>query len=142
MKNIHKHSLFPVVVLGLTVILGLFIYLTVTEEPAQNTQESSVVVENVEPVDAGEYQEEMRGILENFLEKQQEAEEDLDMLIAAESAQFELVSLRVPTEYRETHLQVALILTQMQLTLKTGDRDITELQTQLEELISSTAWLN
>lgn len=141
MRNIHKHSLFPVAVLLLTVVLGIFIYLTVTSTP-EVTEPSSVNIEEVTPVDEGEYTQEMQAIVETFFDVIETSEDDLDALIAAESAQFSMLNIRVPAEYRDTHLQIALALTEIQLELKEDERNIDPLIEELQRLVEEAEWLS
>lgn len=140
MKNIHKHSLFPVVIIGLTLALGGFIYLTVTSAPEVQTQ-SSAVVEEITPVNEGDYQEEMQNTLDKFYSAVASAEEDLDVLVAVESAQFSMTNVRVPAQYRDVHLQLALAFTEMQLELKSGERNIEPLLEEMGALVDATDWL-
>lgn len=140
MRNIHKHSLFPVAVLLLTAALGVFIYLTVTSTP-DAAEPSAVNMEEVTPVDEGEYTQEMQAIVEKFFEAMETSEDDLDALIAAESAQYSMLNIRVPAEYRDTHLQIALALTEIQLELKEDERNIDPLIEDLQGLIEEAEWL-
>jgi hypothetical protein len=141
MRNIHQHSLFPVAVLLLTAGLGVFIYFTVTSTP-ETTGGTSTNVEEVVPVDEGEYTQGMQTILDEFLEKVESSTDGLDTLIAAESAQFSMLSIRVPAEYRSTHLQIALALTDIQLELKAEERDVDPLIEALRVLMEETTWLS
>jgi hypothetical protein len=141
MRNIHQHSFFPVAVLLLTVVLGIFIYLTVTSTP-EVTEPSSVNREEVTPVDEGEYTQEMQAIVETFFDVIETSEDDLDALIAAESAQFSMLNIRVPAEYRDTHLQIALALTEIQLELKEDERNIDPLIEELQRLVEEAEWLS
>jgi hypothetical protein len=141
MRNIHQHSLFPVAIVLLTAALGVFIYFTVTSGP--EAAETSVVnIEEVTPVDEGEYTQEMQTIVEKFFESMEGSEDDLDALIAAESAQFSMLNIRVPAEYRDTHLQIALALTEIQLELKEDERNIDPMIEDLQRLIEETEWLS
>jgi hypothetical protein len=84
----------------------------------------------------------MQAIVKKFFESMEGSEDDLDALIAAESAQFSMLNIRVPAEYRDTHLQVALALTEIQLELKEDERNIDPMIEDLQRLIEETEWLS
>jgi hypothetical protein len=138
MRLTHRHTLFPLAIISLTLALVGFMLYTVTADKEVETQ---VTQEQVVQVNDGQYQEEMAKVLNRFDARLSEADDDLAKLLGAETAQAALLSIRVPAQYKELHLNFVLTLTEIQFALKSDDRDISEQVEKIEELKSEHTWL-
>jgi len=138
MSSYHKHSLFPLAVIALSLVLAGFMYWTFQDRPASPT----ITEEVVEPVDPQEYKEELAQIVQTFESRFTEAQDDLDKLLATETALASLLQVRVPAQFKDLHLGLAVALNQIQSTLKSGERDVQEFLDAMASLKGQHDWLN
>ncbi|MFH1631704.1 MAG: hypothetical protein ABIA47_01605 [bacterium] len=87
---------FPFILVGLTICL-LLVVVAVTQRRGNDEPEGSVDV--VEVVSAQEYQGTMNKVFTDFLTSHD-----------ADSAYYALLDTRVPSRYKETHLELVVIL--------------------------------
>lgn len=137
MRYYHRHSLFPIAVILLSLGLAGFMYQTLQNEPSSST----IQMEEVVPVDADAYQSDLSKILAIFEERFFAATDDLDKLIATETALAGVLSLRVPTQYKDLHIGLAVAFNQLQSGLKAEDRDTQGPIQSIETLKTEYSWL-
>ena len=130
MRYYHRHSFFPLVIILLTVLLGLFILLTVSRERAS----LSSVQETIVPVDADLYHTQLVTLLTRFETEVSLASDDLAKLVIAERALADLLALRVPLDGKELHLELALLFTKIQTALKSEDRSVDTLLSEIHAI--------
>jgi hypothetical protein len=111
----HKrHSFFPLILALLTLGLILLMFYAFTgKQPA-----STSVSQEVTPISSQEYQKEFTTLITSFVEQYPQKEDDLSRLVLVEQTLSFLLSLRVPTEAKEQHLNMAVELNQMQQALR------------------------
>lgn len=117
----------------MTLVLGAFMFLTLGRGETQ----TSVQEEASGAIDAQAYRKELLSLAATFQTDIASAPDDLTKLVVAQRALENLLSLRVPPEFKEPHLRFALILTRIQNTLTSGDRDIASALADLQTLRES-----
>jgi hypothetical protein len=114
----HHHRSFFLPILGLlTVGLVVFMFYSLTDsfKPPEFSQQV------ITPVSSQEYTNSIKTIGGKFVESYGVAENDIARLVIVENTLSELLALRVPVEFKEIHLELAVILSQMQTALKAQD---------------------
>ncbi|MBI5793671.1 hypothetical protein HZA87_01100 [Candidatus Uhrbacteria bacterium] len=119
MRYYHRHSFFPLVIILLTLLLGVFMLLTVSRQTAPPADEQTTT-----PVDAQAYRVSLVDLLTTFEAGIALAPDDPAKLVVAERALTDLLALRVPPEDKQLHLDFALTLTKIQTALKSDDTNI------------------
>jgi len=138
----HKQSLFPLAIIFLTLALaGLMVF--VIQEPVDDGSVSSVDTQTAEEitVDPDVYREDLAQVLSVFETRLEEASDDLAKLVATETAQASLLALRVPVEYKELHLDLVIVLNDIQSALRSADRSLESSLADLEALKVTYPWL-
>jgi hypothetical protein len=137
--SFSKHySFFPLVVIVLSLALAGLIYSTVQKAPPVET---TTTVSVGEPVNADEYRDDLVAIVRTFDGRLTASTDDLDRLIAAQTALAGLLELRVPVEFKDLHLGLAMVFSDMENQLESESRDITEPLGRLAELRETYSWL-
>jgi len=113
----HHRSFFLPILILLTIGLVVFMFFSLTDsfKPPEFSQQV------ITPVSLQEYTNSIKTIGKKFVESYQVAENDMTKLVLVENTLSELLALRVPVEYKETHLELAVALSQMQTALKAQD---------------------
>ena len=110
----RRHSFFPLVLALLTLLLIVLMFYAFTgTQPTANR-----VTSEVTPVSSQEYQQELRALIQSFIEQYGQKEDDILRLVLVEQTLQSLLSLRVPVEAKEMHLSIAVELNQMQQALR------------------------
>lgn len=135
---IHHRSFFPLVVVVLSLLLAGLIYWSVSEPQSPS---SSVAFQEETSVDPQEYRSDLKQLLTTFHEHIDTAQDDLDRLRAVEAALDGMLTLRVPAEFKDVHLALAVALSQMRTSLQTGDRSIAAPLADIAELEQTHSWL-
>lgn len=130
MRYFHRHSFFPLVIILLTLLLGVFIIMTVARDQVQTVKPQTEVVV---PVDADVYRADLINLITAF-ETDVVLTADTAAQSASEQAFTSLLDLRVPPEYKQLHLNLALLFTRIQTILKTDDPNIDALLLELQEI--------
>ncbi|PJA45482.1 hypothetical protein CO174_02950 [Candidatus Uhrbacteria bacterium CG_4_9_14_3_um_filter_50_9] len=140
MRYYQRNTYFPLTLTLLTLGLILFMFYAFTykTEPAAY----SIVTEVTEPVDAEAYRTDLAYAVVTFEDEYARASDDLSRLVAAENAVSTLLDMRVPTEYKDLHLELAITLNQLQAALRSTDRNADESLAALEQLKTLYPWLN
>ncbi len=131
MRYYHRHSFFPLVIILLSLLLGFFIFLTVSRERPVVEQTS------VAPVDEQSYREELMLLLTTFETDMNAAPDNAGKLSIAQSTFAEVIALRVPPEEKDLHLSLALALSNIQTALKGSDPDISIYVLQIQTITES-----
>ncbi|MBI4435642.1 hypothetical protein HY630_03145 [Candidatus Uhrbacteria bacterium] len=133
----HRHSLFSFVVIVLSLFLAGLIYWSTQSEPTN----SQSVTQEVETVDSDEYRDSLTQIMATLDERLDGAQDDLDKLLAVQTALSGVLALRVPAEFRDLHLALAVALSDMEKALQSEDRTIDEPLAQILQLRETYPWL-
>ncbi len=111
----HKrHSFFPLVLALLTLGLIVFMFYAFTGKQSVSVRQTS----EVPPVSSQEYEKELSTLTKSFVEQYPQKEDELSRLVLVEQTLQSLLSLRVPVEAKEMHLNLAVELNQMQQALR------------------------
>lgn len=138
MFSFHRHSFFPFVVVLLSLTLAGLIYWSVQNSPSET---QTISLQEVEPVNPDAYRDGLSDIVKTFQERVASSQDDLDKLLATQTALTGLLELRVPTEFKDLHLTLAVALSQIQDALESDDRNIDEPLAQIFQLGVSYPWL-
>lgn len=131
MRYFHRHSFFPLVIILLTLLLSVFIIMTVARDQVQTVKlQTEVVV----PVDADVYRADLINLITAFETEVVLTADTAAQSVASEQAFTSLLDLRVPPEYKQLHLNLALLFTRIQTILKTDDPNIDALLLELQEI--------
>lgn len=134
----HRHSFFPFVVILLSLALAGLIYWSVQNPPNET---ASITQQEVEPVDPDAYRDGLSSIVKTFQERMSTSQDDLDKLLATQTALAGLLELRVPAEFKDLHLTLAVALSQIEIALESDDRNMDEPLAQIAELVGAYPWL-
>lgn len=108
----------------------------------EDSPQTSTPSEDVVMVDADAYQADLSNILQTFDERFSSAENDGEKLIVAETALASILLLRVPVEYKDLHIELAVAFNQIQTALKGGESSAVEsLLAKIEVLQGEYSWL-
>ncbi|MBT5808142.1 hypothetical protein HOI18_02595 [Candidatus Uhrbacteria bacterium] len=140
MRYYHRHSFFPLVIILLTLGLILFMFYAFSYQEVEDTPRSSTSNE-VEVIDADSYREEVAYMLAVFEEDFDAASDDLSKLVSAEDLLASLLELTVPSEYKVLHLELAVVMNKIQVSLRSSDRSLDEPVSALEQLKLQYPWL-
>lgn len=133
----HRRSWFPLIVILLSLALGGLIYWSAQGEASS----SSIPVQEVEPVDADAYRDDLSGVVKTFEERMAAAQDDLERLQTVQTALVRVLALRVPTEFKDLHLALAVVLSEMENTLESGGHDLTPSTAKIAELKQAYPWI-
>ncbi len=99
---LHHRTLFPLLVFGLTIVLGAVIFILFKDE-AMNTQ-------NRAPITSLEYQSEVHGVVGTLQADISSAQTNEERVQILEATRDELLALIVPSDYQEVHLNMVVTL--------------------------------
>ena len=140
MRYYHRHSFFPLVVIVLSVLLAGLIYWSVQKqrEVGGKVAEVDKVEESIDPE---AYRESLTQIVGTFDKRMSSSQDDLDKLLAAQTALAGLFEMRVPAEFKDLHLSLAVALSDIEKALESQDRNIDASLAQISELKQTYSWL-
>lgn len=138
MRYYHRHSFFPLVVIVLSVLLAGLIYWSVQQ---QAPTASPITQQEVEPVDPAAYRDSLAQIVVTFDERMSSSQDDLDKLLAAQTALAGLLELRVPVEFKDLHLALAVAFSDIEKALQSEERNIDASLDQINVLKQTYSWL-
>jgi len=138
----HKHSLFPLAVIFLTIVLAVLM-VTVFRTPVPTGVVSSIDTTSAEKVtvDSDGYRIELTSALYVFSADLESSSDDLTKLVATEKAQERLLALRVPVEYKELHLDLVILLNDIKAALRSADRSLETPLAQINLIKETYPWL-
>lgn len=137
MRYYHRHSFFPVAIILLSLVLGGFMYWSLGDAPS----DSKIELKEGISVDVSAYESGLANVVKTFDERYLLATDDLEKLITTETALTSLLALRVPAEYKDVHLGLALSFKQIQAALKEEGRDTQAPLQSIEVLKGEYSWL-
>ncbi len=138
MRFYHRHSFFPLIVIALSLALAGLIYWSVQHESSAGP---GITVQEVEPVDPEEYRAALKDIVKTFTERLASSSDDLDKLLATQTALAGILELRVPVEFKDLHLSLAVAFSDIEKSLQSEDRNIDAALTRIDELTQTYSWL-
>ncbi|TAL50073.1 hypothetical protein EPN81_03885 [Patescibacteria group bacterium] len=138
MRYYHRHSFFPLVIIFLSLLLAGLIYWSVKTQPSSSP---AITQQEVESVDPQAYREALTQIVGTFDERMSSSQDDLDKLLAAQTALAGLLELRVPAEFKDLHLALAVAFSDMEKALQSEDRAIDVPLAQVSQLKQTYSWL-
>jgi hypothetical protein len=133
----HRHSVFPCIVLLLSLALAGLIYWSVQSE----TPSSLVDTQAVQAVDPDTYRDELSDVVKTFEQSMAAAQDDAQRLQAVQTSLTSVLALRVPTPFKDLHLALAVALSDMENTLETGEHDLTRAKEQIMKLKQAYPWI-
>lgn len=133
----HRHSFFPLIVIVLSLALAGLVYWSTQDEASS----PSILVQEVEPVDADSYRDGLSQVVKAFEERMAAAGDDVQRLRAVQTALSGVLALRVPTEFKNLHLALAVAFSEMENTLESGGHDLTQPTANIFELKQAYPWL-
>ena len=134
----HRHSLFPLAIIALSLLLAGFMFMTFNDRSVQPVSNQ----EPIETVDADAYERAMRAAMQAFDERYDLATDDAAGLAAAQTALSDILALRVPAQYKDTHLSLALALNQLQSVLDSGEGSSQASREAIRAIVAANAWLS
>ncbi len=140
MRYYHRHSFFPLVVIVLSVLLAGLIYWSV-QQPGEVGGKVAKVDKVEESIDPATYRDSLAQIVATFDERMSSSQDDLDKLLAAQTALAGLLELRVPAEFKDLHLALAVAFSDIEDALQSQDRNIDASLAQISELKQTYSWL-
>ena len=140
MRYYHRHSFFPLVVIVLSVLLAGLIYWSV-QQPGEVGGKVDKVDKVEESIDPEAYRDSLAQIVATFDERMSSSQDDLDKLLAAQTALAGLLELRVPAEFKDLHLALAVAFSDIEKSLQSQDRTIDASLAQINELKQTYSWL-
>ena len=140
MRYYHRHSFFPLVVIVLSVLLAGLIYWSV-QQPGEVGGKVDKVDKVEESIDPEAYRDSLAQIVATFDERMSSSQDDLDKLLAAQTALAGLLELRVPAEFKDLHLALAVAFSDIEDALQSQDRNIDASLVQINELKQTYSWL-
>lgn len=138
MRAYHRHSLFPMVIIVLSLLLAGFMFLTFRARPAPVSNQEP----EVEVVDVQAYERAMRTALQTFDERYAAGTDDAARLLATQTALSDVLALRVPVQHKDVHLSLALALTQLHNVLEGGEGSQQAPREAIRAIVASQAWLS
>jgi hypothetical protein len=142
MRHIHRHSSFPLVVILLSLGLIVLMFYAFTGEP---TIEEEVIdqseSEEVIEISTDDYRSDIASVTSTFYTEYSAADDDLEKLLIAEDLLGLLLEMHVPTEYKDLHLNLAVIFSQLESGLRSPDRSVDDPLRELGLLQIEYPWL-
>jgi hypothetical protein len=130
----HHRSFFLPILALLTAGLVVFMFYSLTD----SNEVEKFTEEITSPVSSQEYTNSVKSIGKKFVESYEVAENDMAKLVLVENTISELLALRVPSEFKETHLELAVYLSQMQTELR-SQKDTAETFNRFTEILRPLA---
>lgn len=140
----HHRSFFPLVLALLTILLiALMVWkLQPAPEPVPSpTAPAPEVADTPEPVTAADYEKELADLLGGFFDRYDAADQAFLRVIAADETLSALLDLRVPSEYKDLHLSVAVDLNLIRRGLTDEPKLLEAGLNHLQSLRQEYAWL-
>jgi hypothetical protein len=139
MRYYHRHSLFPLAIIALSLLLAGFMFWSLQKT---NTSSTTIQEQEVVSVNPDVYKADLKKIVQTFEEKFSAAQDDLDRLVATQTALTGLLGVRVPTEFKDLHLGLAIAMNQLEAALKSENRLTDKPLAAIEALVLEYHWLS
>lgn len=108
----HKKSFFPVVIILLTCVLGIFIFSVFSHRSKSVSTETTMISKSV-------YESTVKSYMDDFTVKFGSTSDDVAKLSLVENVLTNLLNLRVPSEDKDIHLGLVIGLNQIKEELNT-----------------------
>ena len=132
----HKRSWFPYITFLLSLILvGLIIFSFVSKSSTEKTVSATPTVSE------SEYQSELQKHVSIFSPAYAAATSDADRTAAVQTMMNSLLSMHVPADDKDLHLELALSLQSMKDALASG-KDASDGFTRFKTAVTSATWLH
>jgi hypothetical protein len=116
MRCYHRHSFFPLVVAVLTLLLSALLFYC-----ASNNRNSDIGILAPPVVDASDYRADIASIVKIFSDSYAQAIDAAGRSDAGTKALHSLLDLRVPSEYKKLHLDLAILFSDVESAGYDGD---------------------
>lgn len=138
----HRHRSFFPLVLALLTILLVVLMIWKLQPPAAGAPSSPATEEiSADPVTPAEYETHLADLLGKFFQKYDAADQDFIRVIIADETLSALLDLKVPAQYKELHLAVAVNLNLIQRGLTDEPARLNEGLSNLQSLRQAYSWL-
>ena len=139
MRYYQKHSFFPVVIILLTLSLAGFMFVVFRGSMTRGDS----VVQEIKPVNEDDYRQKISEVLQVFGEQFMASEDNAQKNMVTQQALDQLLEQRVPAQYKDLHLQLAIVWNQLQTALASGSQDDVSVSLKkIEQLKISYPWLS
>jgi len=138
----HRHTYaFPIILVVLT--LGLIFLLWQTVKPSSQEGNYLVQTETLEPVTVADYEQALQGVMDGFTLTYQQKGDDAERAVYVDGVLQNVLALRVPTEEKDLHLQIAFGLNRLSDGLTQGDEAMSaEGWNQLNTIFADNLWID
>lgn len=130
---IHHRTWFPLIVVGLTVLLAGVIISLFKDEALTPSQESAVT--------SVEYQANVHAITGSLRDEISAASNDELRAALLEEKRSALIELLVPSEYKDLHLELVIVLSQMIDGYKGDEAKLATAWSSWEALVAQYPWI-
>ena len=101
------------------------------------------VVQEIKPVNEDDYRQKISEVLQVFGEQFMASEDNAQKNMVTQQALDQLLEQRVPAQYKDLHLQLAIVWNQLQTALASGSQDdVSVALKKIEQLKISYPWLS
>ncbi len=128
----HHKTWFPVIVVALTALLGVFIYSIFREQfrAAPTT-----------PVTAVEYQTNVHGQVGGLRTALAAAASNDERVTLLASAREHMLTLLVPAEYKDAHLEMVMVISQWMIGYQGQEEKVTAAALRWQALVDQYPWI-
>lgn len=130
MRFYHRRSVFPFIIVGLTIGLIVLMYYAFTGQMTRRVP----VVSEPSPISVSEYTTKLKQLSETFIKNYSEQSDDSARLLLVEQTLQTVLDMRVPAEYKDLHLSFVIKLHSLQQALKGQGEEAQATFVTLEEL--------
>lgn len=133
---IHHRSLFPLLVVAMTLCLGVFIFFSFEDRLPSTLNNGNG------QIDVVEYRANAHAVLKDLRADLAAAEDDGVRIDVLQRTQTELLALIVPAEEKEIHLELVVVLSAWAQGLTKGDEQKTaDTQIRFDTLVNQYPWI-
>lgn len=140
----HHRSLFPLLLALLTILLIILMIWKLQPKDVEvlkssnNPPAEEPLIESVTPA---EYEQRLADLLSEFIQKYDVADQDFIRVIAVDQTLSSLLDLKVPTQYKDLHLSIAVNLNLIRRGLTDNPARLAEGLNNLQNLRQEYSWL-
>jgi hypothetical protein len=136
----HRTYAFPITLIALTAALVVFVWQAVAPS---GQQDGYILQEEVKPVTVAEYEQALQNVMDGFELGYGQKSSEEDRAIYVEAVLEKVLALRVPSERKDVHLQLAFSLHRLGQGLTTGEEEtfITGWR-ELHEIFKTYPWMD
>jgi hypothetical protein len=112
----QRRSFYPFIIALLTLLLAALMFKTLTEPRRQNG-----TAQSTPPVTESDYRKEAHDVIAPFVVAYEDAQTDVQRLVAVEDALSGILPIVVPPSFKDIHLDLAVALTLMRDGIRAGE---------------------